>query len=137
MPLQFTENAVATRAVPCERLRCGKIIKPGEARIAKEDVTNHIKYVCESCAKHYNEKEAAARLGSITHTGITRLLITLFYIAHKIAWIFSFRDAKRWDKQSLTGMRSASPQFPDYAPKCKPLTTTRFSPSLALIHLLS
>ena len=70
MLLQFTENAVATRAAPCERVSCKKIIRPGEPCIAKEDVTNPIKYVCESCAKHYNEKEAAAKLGSVTHTGI-------------------------------------------------------------------
>ena len=68
MPLQFTENALATRAVPCERLRCGMIIKPGEPRIAKEDIMNHIKYVCGSCARYYDEKEAAAKLGNVTHT---------------------------------------------------------------------
>ena len=74
MPLQFTENVVATHAAACERLHCGKIIKPGEPRIAKQDVTNHIKYVCESCAKHFDEKEAAAKLGSVTHTGMLQVL---------------------------------------------------------------
>ena len=74
MPLQFTENAVATRAAACERLLCGKTIQHGEPRIAKKDVTNHIKYVCESCAKYYDEKEAAAKLGCIAHTGITQSL---------------------------------------------------------------
>jgi hypothetical protein len=72
---------VATRAAPCERLRCGKTIQPGEPRIAKEDVTNHIKYVCESCAKHYDEKEATAKLGGVAHTGITQSLdFVLYYI---------------------------------------------------------
>lgn len=79
MPLQFTENIVATREAPCERLRCGKIIRPGEARIAKEDVTNHIKYVCDSCAKYYDEKEAAAKLGSVAHTGKDHLDLLDFY----------------------------------------------------------
>ena len=74
MPLQFTENAVATRAAACERLLCGKTIQPGEPRIAKEDVTSHIKYVCESCVKYYDEKEAAAKLGRVAHTGITQSL---------------------------------------------------------------
>lgn len=76
MPFQFTENVVATRAAPCERLRCEKIIKPGEPRIAKEDVTNHIKFVCESCAKYYDEKEATARLRNVAHTGMLRLLFS-------------------------------------------------------------
>ena len=90
MPLQFTENIVATREAPCERLHCGKIIRPGEARIAKEDVTNHIKYVCDSCAKYYDEKEAAAKLGSVAHTGKDCLDL----LAPKPACIIFLRDAK-------------------------------------------
>jgi hypothetical protein len=74
--LQFTENAVATRAAPCERLACGKIIKPGEPRIAKSDVTNHMKYVCETCAKYYDEKEEAAKLRSVAHTGMLQFLFS-------------------------------------------------------------
>lgn len=74
MPLQFMENAVATHVAPCERLWCGKLIQPGEPCIAKEDVTNHIKYVCEACAKYYDEKEAAAKLGVAgSLTGITKI----------------------------------------------------------------
>ena len=93
MLFQFTENAVATHAAPCERLRCGKIIKPGEPCIAKEDITNHIKYVCDSCAKYYNEKEAAVKLGSVIHTSITlsQLLITLIILLIKLPGFFSQR----------------------------------------------
>ena len=69
MPLQFTENAVATRPVRCERVSCGTIIQPGQPRIAKEDITQHIKYVCGPCGQYYDDKEAAAKLGNVTHTG--------------------------------------------------------------------
>jgi hypothetical protein len=74
MALQFTENAIATRALECERISCKTIIQPGEPRLAAEDVTGHIKYVCAPCRQHYNEKLAASRLGNIVHTGIVRAL---------------------------------------------------------------
>ena len=90
MPLQFTENIVATREAPCERLLCGKFLRPGEACIAKEDVTNLIKYVCDFCAKYYNEKEAAEKLGSVTHTGKDCLDL----LAPKPACIIFLRDPK-------------------------------------------
>ena len=78
MPLQFTENVVATRAAQCERLSCENIIQPGEPRIAKEDVTNHIKYVCQTCAIHYDEKEEAGKLGSVAHTGkLSKILLLI------------------------------------------------------------
>jgi hypothetical protein len=74
MPFQFTENAVATRAIPCERVSCSTIIQPGQPRIAKEDVTQHIKFVCGPCGQYYDDKEAAAKLGNVTHTGTEKLI---------------------------------------------------------------
>jgi hypothetical protein len=74
MPLQFTENAVANRPIKCERVSCKTVIQPGEARLAAEDITGHIKYVCAPCRAYYDQKEAQARHGNVAHTGIYLLL---------------------------------------------------------------
>lgn len=54
---QFTEDAIASVATPCER--CSKIIQIGQKRLyvapqGRPDKPG--KYVCEQCMAHYLEK---------------------------------------------------------------------------------
>jgi len=56
---QFTEDCIATRASPCERLGCNTVIQPGEKRFyvaphGRPDKPG--KHICEPCMAHYLKK---------------------------------------------------------------------------------
>lgn len=106
MPLQFTENTIANWAIACERLSCKTIIQPGEARFAAEDITGHIKYVCEACCAYYDQKEAQARHGNVAHTGIYLLLS----FTTLINFFLGIRNTKM-TSHSLTAPSPSVPQL--------------------------